>query len=187
MPAADYSFTPGALRPPTTISVRPEGLSVVTGAVSRRVPWAEIRTIQLAFDPTRFDRQRFECRLFPRAGAPIGILSTSYLGPGRFQLQAAEYRQIVEEIHECLRAQGKDVAFAAGTTSLRYGINIAILFTVLGLLVPALVIAGTAFLGPLVILQLIAMAVGLWWAGKWFLANRPSTYDPRAIPEGLLP
>ncbi len=181
-----YSFQAGAVSPKLILTTSTEGLLVIENLKPRVIPWAKFRRVQLGFDPTRFDKNRYRCRLFMEDGAVLTIFSTTFKSLGNFEAQDVEYFKFIEALHDHLQRYGSGVAFGGGVGGARYTLNA--IAAVFGFVVFSLVLligglaAGPLFFIPLILWIFLARAV---W--KWFAINRGEAYDPRKIPAKLLP
>ncbi len=182
-----YTFTPDIASKPLTLSASAEGLAVAGGAQAQKITWSDVMQVELWFDPTRFNRERYRCRVSTRSGRTVEIESTTCRGVGDFLAQSAEYQSLIQAIHVNLLAHGKNVAYRGGVGGSRYLLNILGLAVGVAAFSVALNVAGVSYLGPTVIVHLIVILFGASVALKWIKKNRPSSYDPRTIPAELLP
>lgn len=182
-----YTFTPDVVSKPLTLAASAEGLTVTGGAAPQKITWSDVMGVELWFDPTRFNRERYRCRISTRSGRVVEIESTTCRGVGDFVPQSAEYANLLGAIHVNLLAHGKNVAYRGGVGGSRYVLNLLALAIGVAAFSWALSVAGVSYLGPSVIAHLLVILFGASLAVKWVKKNRPTTYDPRTIPAELYP
>lgn len=183
-----YATRNNALEPAVTWVLDDAVLRLEDGnAPPREIPLREIAGIELTFSPTRFEPNRFLCRLRLNGGGQREFFNRTYRGIADFQDTSAEYTTFVRQLHEALARHHPGCRFAAGVSGARYALNVA-----------ALILAGVVLLGALMFFVL----VGLVWVAliklvlvvfytpaalRWLKRNHMRTYDPLAIPKELLP
>lgn len=187
MTATRYRFKASATDLTAEFAATQEGLTIEMGGPERRITWSDVMAVRLWFDPTRFDRERFRCRLATRSGQSLEFASTTCRGVGDFLPQPAEYTAFVQAVHGMLLAHGKNVAYRGGKSGARYLLNLLALGVGLAALSLALSLAGLSYAGPTAIVHLVLVIFGARTAVRWFRHNRPVSYDPRTIPAALLP
>lgn len=186
MGTTQYEFTASAFSGASLFAVTDSGVALVNGGVSTVLPFADIVGVALAYEPSRADLTRYTCRITGSGGQVILVPSSTYRGFADFESQAGAYRSVVLALHGALLSHAVPVRFGSGVSASRYLLNIGCLLVSLPLFLGALSIAGTA-IGIPAVLHLVIIVLLLPFVWKWMRRNRPGVYDPRAIPESLLP
>ncbi len=186
MTQVSCSFKASAASALTYFSVGSEGVSLVRPGVIDALPFEYIESVRLSYMPSRFDSQRYCCDIAGRGGKRMRVLSTSYVGPGRFEPHATEYRAAILALHSALVASGHPVQFGSGISGPRYAFNIGCAVLVVPIALALLIGMGTAMGVPAFLHALVMLAL-LPFAWRWLRNNRPQRYSPSAVPPELLP
>lgn len=188
MGSVAYTFKTDALgSTPMLVSLTESGIVAVQSGTATIIPLDDVASVRLWFDPTRFDRQRYRCRITSSKGKNISLCSSSVEGLGQFKPQLVEYRAIVEALHRALVRRGAAVSYTAGKSRLSYALNVgsvAVAFAAVGAIVLSVGFDG---LGPVTLVKLLVIALCMPALLKWIRRNRPRSYPPLAIPADVLP
>ncbi len=183
---ASYSFKPNILGNPQVVALTESGMASILGGKATIIPFERVVGVRLWFDPTRFDAERYRCRVDGRNGERILFQSSSCEGLGNFVAQPEEYRQLILDLHARLAAHS-GIRYRAGLGGLRYTCNVVVMCTVFVLLAHVMVAIGMELFGPFVLVQLLVMAWFTPRAWRWIRRNRPLVYEPTAIPSRVIP
>lgn len=177
-----------AFRERACYEVTEHGLRMSVGGKTREFPFADIGAVALDFAPTRFQRNRFRMRIYPKSGGTIEITNESYEGPASFSAHDADYVRFAEALHGAILASGVPAEFRSGNSTAGYLVNIAIVVGTAALLysVLPLLVAGYGPVG-IVGVKLLVIAFMLPTLWRYMKRNRPKTYRPDAIPATALP
>ena len=186
MTIAEYRCTTSVFSGEARFGLGPGGITHEIGTVRNVLPLAEVASVALAYEPSRADLARYTCTITGRRGHVVQLQSTSYRGVADFVSQADAYRAFVLALHRALLPRAGEVRFGTGVSTSRYLLNLGCLLVSLPLLLGVLALFGTA-IGIPAVLHLVLIAVLLPFVWKWMRRNRPGTYDPRALPDALLP
>lgn len=150
------------------------------------VPLAAITRVSLLYDPTRFQPNRFRCRIQCRDGRTFTFRSEHYSGFATFEDRSASYRHLVTALCQRTSMANPGCVFASGKNRPAYWLQIAFLTLGLLVLLVILLIAWTA-IGWVVILKLILLALMMPMLVRWVGRNRPGNFDPANPPDRMLP
>jgi hypothetical protein len=141
------------------------------------VPYDQIASIRVRFDPTRVDRVRERCDLVHANGARVSLFSTRYVGFANFEDQAAVYKPFINELTRRTLAVRPQTSIHSGLTWPSYIVQHGFLLAALLALVSILGVAGFPALGTIWAKIIIALSyVGVLWA-----------YARRNVPRKLNP
>lgn len=183
---SEYTARRNALGADTTWRIGGEALEVHQGSGAvLRIPFDEVRSLNLRFHPTRYALQRCRCRV-RGASASTTIDSVSYRGFLDFEDRAEAYTLFVNGLVDAL--SDGEAAFTCGASPPAY---IATALLALGV-VPILVLvvgwyllsAGLSALLAVKVLLLLAMSPTLW---RYLTRNKPGRFEPGHIPPSALP
>lgn len=183
-----YATRNDAFSPARTFELAAQGVVVDSpDKAKREIPFRDIVGIELAFAPTRPERNRYRCGLLLQKGETIEFFNRTYRGVYDFHDTSAEYVAFVRALHEAVAQRNPACRFAAGVSGGRYALNVAAL--VFAALVVAVALVCFLLIGLVwvVAVKLILIAFYAPAALRWLKRNQPRTYDPRAIPSELLP
>ncbi len=111
------------------------------------VPYDQIVSIRVRFDPTRVDRVRERCDLVHANGARVSIFSTRYVSFANFEDQAAAYKPFINELTRRTLAVRPQTSIHSGLTWTSYIVQHGFLLAALLALVSVLGMAGFPALG----------------------------------------
>ena len=181
-----YTYRRSAFDEETTVTAGEQGLEIERAGAARTLPYAEVASVRLSYSPTRFDDSRYECRIQRRGGDGLLITSTSYKGFASFENRKAEYRDFVVLLHERLGGW-RGVRFLRGDLPLRYWLSLGCGGGGLVLLAIFLFATGLMYVTGIALAKLVLLLLMLPLGIRYARTNKPSTYDPAALPERLLP
>lgn len=150
------------------------------------IPLASIRRIRLSFDPSRSRTNLFRCHIHNHTGKIAVIQNIHFKGFASFEDMSPAYCSFVETLVPRVASLSPGCVFATGTSWLGWTANAVFLFITFSFLVLAMIWFYTA-IGALVIIKLILIAFFIPLVIRWFLRNKPGTFPPNAIPQGILP
>ncbi|MDD3444453.1 MAG: hypothetical protein PHS60_03525 [Zavarzinia sp.] len=81
-----------------------------------RIPYAEVESLEVIFDPTRFDRTRHRCIIHAKGGWKISIPSTFYRGFADFEDRGASFYPFVAALAGKVREATPRARIRAGLT-----------------------------------------------------------------------
>jgi hypothetical protein len=181
-----YEFQRGVMDPHVFVELGDDGMTVtLDGAPPRLVQYNDISLVQLSLTLDRSSiSDTFRCSIELRSGDTLAFDSVAYVSFGAFKPTA--YRAFVEELHRKLLSGGHRAEFIAGDKTGRFALRL------LGTI-------GIALLSmAIVILMLniswwhaaiVALLFGwlTWYQVRGLRRNETRRYDPREIPQNLLP
>lgn len=151
-----------------------------------RIPLATVESIRLFYAPTRFQTGRYGCRIGLRGGHSLGLQNEHFEGFATFSDRSATYRELVLALIRRRAALGAGCRFLCGTSWLNWIVQTGILLGS-GLLLAAVFLAFGPSSNGMITVKLLLIAAMVPVAVGWVVKNRPRTFDPGAVPEGLLP
>ncbi len=179
-------FKSGLLAGVDSVELLDTGIQV-TGRRGRPrfLAYTDIELVRLRHAPTRDLPELYICKLESRAGEPMRFGSLTQAGfPKGYVL--VPYRAFVKELHARILAAGGRTQFWAGqgTGQMVLGLIGTIVVTVLLLIKVA---SDTRITGWALLPMLAIVAWFVWTQVRNLRANETRRYDPRAIPEEVLP
>ncbi|MFN3891915.1 MAG: hypothetical protein ACK4MV_16085 [Beijerinckiaceae bacterium] len=192
-PETIWRLTPGALvrerigEPPRSVwrtivevgyrVLFPWGGPLTSDGWPDRVPYEDISSLRVRFDPTRFDRSRERCDLVGPGGARVSLFSTRYVSFGSFEDTSDGYKPFINELTQRVLAARPETAVYSGLTWTSYIIQHGVLLLALLALASVLAMAGLPALGTVWAKIIITLSyVGTMWA-----------YTRRNLPRKLNP
>lgn len=151
----------------------------------RFLAYTDIALVRLRHTPRRDLPEFYICKLEPRAGKPMRFGSLTMAGfPKGYVL--VPYRAFVKELHARILAAGGRPQFWAGqgTGQMILGLLGTIVVTILLLIKIG---SDTRITGWAVLPMLAIVAWLLWIQIRSLRASEARRYDPRAIPDDVLP
>lgn len=150
------------------------------------VPLEEIATIRLIYAPTRFQTGRYACRIGLRSGHSLGLQNEHFEGFATFTDRSESYRALVLALIRRRAAIGGGCRYLCGTSWVNWIVQTGILLGS-GILLSAVLLAFGPSSNGMIAVKFVLIAAMLPIAVQWVLKNRPGTFDPDAVPSGLLP
>ena len=183
----EHSVRVSALEPERTWKLRGDTLWICTeGQVELPIPLSEVCELRLAFEPSRFQLNRFRCYLRNAFGPCATIQNEHFTGFASFHDRTDTYLELVRSLISRIAVINPACRFKAGTSAFNWWLQAVILSTGLMLLGAVLFFLAPA-IGWLVVVKLALMAVLIPVVISWFSRNRPRTFSPDAIPTKLIP
>lgn len=183
-----YATRNHAFAKETTWVLDGDTLRVEDGAgPPRMMALRDIASVRLEFSPTRFERNRFRCRLKPRNGAALEFFNWRYAGLANFPDTSAEYVPFVRELVAALLRHAPGCRFQGGVTWLSYTLNLLLTGFVLVCLALVSLFLYQNSLSWLIGLKVLILIFYVPTLVYWLKRNRPRTFVPPTIPDELLP
>lgn len=151
-----------------------------------RIPLATVESIRLFYAPTRFQTGRYGCRIGLRGGHSLGLQNEHFEGFATFSDRSSTYRELVLALIRRRAVLGAGCRFLCGTSWLNWIVQTGILAGS-GLLLAAVFLAFGPSSNGMITVKLLLIAAMVPVAVGWVVKNRPRTFGPGAVPEGLLP
>jgi hypothetical protein len=186
-PAPSYAFKPSLIGPSCEFTLKPDGLHWQMGARGGRIRYERIRAVRLSYRPVTMQSRRFVAEIWSTDNPKIQIVSVSWRSLADQARQDGAYSAFVTELHRRLAASGSTAQFTTGVPAVSYWLGVVIFVAVL--ISMAVMIVRTLKLGQWSASAIIAaiFAVFALQIGNYFRRNRPSRYQPDAIPREVLP
>ncbi|MEP2774831.1 MAG: hypothetical protein ABJQ29_14730 [Luteolibacter sp.] len=150
------------------------------------IPLAHITTVRLSYEPSRMQTRRYRCRLYSALGLSAMIQNDSYKGFADFEDRSDSYNSLVRLLILRIASINPQCIFKSGTSQLSWWAQAIMIAVIFGILILVSILLYTA-IGALVIIKLLIIALFIPTLIRWFMKNRPHAFDPKDIPEGLLP
>lgn len=182
-----YRQRPHALSAEVEFEVRPDALAWEdakgnTGSVA----YGDIERVRLTYDPARIRQTRHVADLFTKAGGRVRVTSTTFAGMGMYKPRNRAFVAFLDTLHANL-AGHPNIRFETGRGWMSYVAYLAVWFACLLAMLWGTWQFWLADQRALAIALVLMVAYFGWMAGEYARMNRPGTYDPRAIPRGILP
>lgn len=146
----------------------------------------DVRQLRLSHTPTRYVGNYYRCELLLANGAKFEFRNHSFMGFANFEDRSAAYRIMVYALISRLREQQAQCQFRVGVSSTSWWLNL-LFFSVIMVVLLALLLVMWVSVGWLVVLKLLLIAIFVPRAIGWFRKNRPMLFDPTTVPEHALP
>ena len=182
-----YAYRPRMIGSGNSFRLGQHSLEWNMGGYPGQIAYPMIATVRLSYRPSNLGSRRFIAEIWPRSGAKIEIASASYKSPVAMEDQGPDYRAFILELHRRVAESGGECRFEAGFAAWRWWPMVAIsIAAAVGLFFVAL---QTLRNGDMPTMFLVAAFVFLFAWQMWPLItrNQPQRYDPRYIPERVLP
>ncbi len=142
-----------------------------------RVPYDQITSIRLRFDPTRVDRVRERCDLVGLNRQEVSLISTRYITFGDFRDETTTFRPFMDQLTRRVLATRPETPVYSGLKCSSYILQHAVLLIALLAFAGALGLAGVPALGTVWAKALIALSyVGVLFA--YARRNWPRKLNP---------
>lgn len=156
------------------------------GQADISIDLAKITTVRLSYEPTRMQTGRYRCRIYGPLGLAAMIQNESYMGFTSFESRSDTYNSLVRLLIPRIASLNPQCIFKSGTSHLSWWGQALMIAIVFGLLLILLIVLYSA-IGPLAIIKLVIIAFFIPPLARWFMKNKPRTFDPSDIPKSLLP
>lgn len=181
-----YCVRHDVLEKPRTLRLTTTGLAIdASDGGTTVLPWAEIRQVRLRFFPTRVQTNRFEC-LVIASTFNLKFSNEFYQGIAQFDDRSADYRRFVIALCAQVAAGNPTAEFLSGRDTWVLMLEYGFLAAMALLFAWVLWITGSP-LGWLIWVKLGLIAVFLPTLIQYFKRSQPARFDPRVIPEMVLP
>lgn len=182
-----YAFRPRLIGSGHVFRLSEHSLEWNVSGMSGRAAYPMIKAVRIGYRPSNFGGSRYVAELWPRNGARIEIASTSYRSMVAMDDQSPAFNAFMRELHRRIADSGADCSFAAGFAAWRWWPMAAVgVLTALALVYVSIhTIAGGDLASGALVLGFIVLFT--WQLLPLILRNRPRTYDPRNIPDDVLP
>ncbi len=182
-----YEFQRSKADPHMGVELGDDGLVLTVGGAPRRVvPYGDIATVRLSIAREHDEvPAHCACTLELRAGESLAFGSIAY-EPATNDFKSTAYRPFVEALHEKLLTSNRRVRYMAGEKT--KGTVQLVVMTIITLFVVAGSVAFVIDQPWWMILSAVLADVSLLWAVFGVLRRDwPRRYEPRAIPQALMP
>lgn len=186
-PEARFSCRMSLLEKERVWSIGPDGQLACEeeGSVSR-IPLQRIVEIRLTYEPMEYQSERYRCRLRSADAGTLVFQSTHFAGLANFEDRGPAYRSFVKSLIARTARVNPGCVFIGGCSMLKWRIYLVVLSAIfLGLTVVLVVL--WAYIGWLVLVKLLLIAIATPALLRWFKRNRPAAFAPDRIPDHLLP
>lgn len=153
----------------------------------RAIPLGQVRSLRLDYAPTRPERNRYRCQLMLPSGQTLTCFNRTCAGIYDFRDTSADYVGFVSALAAALAQHAPGCRFVTGATHASYAFNLAataFVLLLLGSVAWFLLVSGLVWLLAIKALFLLFYLPTLF---RWVARNRPRSFDPAAIPTGVLP
>jgi len=182
-----YTVRPHAFSPPHQYILTQDSLVCEAGGERMVMPFESVESVCLSQAPTPFTDHRYTMQVTAEHGASFRIVNRSYTRLGAFEDRSADYAAFVRAFHAALIRTNRPVRYLAENSAI--GRPGKLLLTVLGVVAVAAAAAMlvTMETEPSVFIEAALIVLAVPVAFALLRSGRRTTYDPRAIPPGLLP
>lgn len=147
----------------------------------------DVAQVRLRFFPTRVQPNRYECIVTWTNGREVKLSNEEYRGVLNFHDRSAEYCRFVRALSAAVAAENPRAGFVTGRTWLPMILEWSFLGAMLALLVVVLLLVGQIEFHTFVVAKIALVACFVPVLVQYARKNRPRSYDPRAVPEMILP
>jgi hypothetical protein len=147
----------------------------------------DISEIRLAYAPTRWETNRYRAQIIFRQGGMAELFNVDYRGFADFAQLNDEYVAFLRELHRRLADKSVPVVLRKGNSAAAYVGNIALAALIAVGLAAIFVVLVTIGLAWLAIVKLMVILFFIPTLIRYMQRAKPGTYDPRAIPDDMLP
>jgi hypothetical protein len=146
-----------------------------------------IAEIRLAYAPTRAATNRYRAQIIFREGGMAELFNLDYRGMLDFPEQNEAYVAFLRELHKRVAAAGKAVRYRQGNSMAGYIGNIALTVFIFAGLVGLFFLLMAIGATWLVVVKLALVLYFIPVLIRYIRRAKPADYDPRAIPDEVLP
>jgi hypothetical protein len=182
-----YQFRPRMLGSDHSFRLGPDSLEWNVAGHSGRTAYPMITYVRLGYRPSNLGGRRFTTEIWSRNTPRIEIVSASSRSLVATEDHGAAYTAFIRDLHLRIAGSGAHCRFEAGFAPWRWWPMVTIgAATVLGMgFVLVRAIAAGDFRASILMLGLVAVLA--WQMLPLVVRNRPRQYDPRHIPDDVLP
>lgn len=182
-----YAFKPSLAGAAWTFRLRPDVLEWTVGRRRGQVGYADIRRLRLSFRPISMQAYRFVAEIWPRHGAKLRIVSSTWRSMVEQRRQDAAYRDFIAALGHRIAGAQPAMSVEIGLAPPIYwpgaGMVVAVALGLAALEVRAVQLeawSGAAFIGGFFMLF-------LWQTGTFLGRNRPARCRADALEDRVLP
>lgn len=182
-----YSYRPRAVGAACSFRLGLHSLDWDLGGTSGSTAYPMISMIRIGYRPSNFGTRRFIAEIWSQRGPRLEIASASHRSLVALDDQGADFRKFIGELHRRIAASGGHCRFEAGFAAWRWWPMAAVgVVTAAALVYVALttLLRGDFAAGLLIVGFMVLFAWQMW---PLIARNRPRRYDPRHIPEAVMP
>ena len=139
----------------------------------------DINRVELKFTPTKHYGGIYQCIVHSHFGKAI-ISNRKYLSPANFSYQNEEFNGFIRALHEKL-ANVEGIEFRRGLSKSSFYTQLVAMLIIMPLVISVMLAFGQLIIAGLMLLIVLIRLV------PFFKKNKPGNYDPRNIPDRLLP
>ena len=182
-----YQFRPRMLGSDHSFRLGADSLEWTVGNHSGRTAYPMITCLRLGYRPSNLGSKRFTTEIWSRNTPRLEIASTSTRSLVASEDHGAAYRSFIRDLHLRIANSGGECRFEAGFAPWRWWPMVAIgIATMLGMGFVALrAIMSADFRATAILIALVGLLA--WQMLPLVVRNRPRRYDPRHIPDDVLP
>ncbi|MCC6946251.1 MAG: hypothetical protein IT539_00655 [Bradyrhizobiaceae bacterium] len=182
-----YSYRPRAVGGGLSFRLGEHSLDWNLGGTWGSTPYPMMTMLRLGYRPTNFGTRRFMAEIWSQKGPKLEIASASYRSLVALDDQGPAFKDFMRELHARIAASGGNCRFEAGFPAWRWWPMAAVgaatgaflIYIAFSTLASGDMSAGLLMAGFIVLLA--------WQMWPLITRNRPRRYDPRHIPEDVIP
>jgi hypothetical protein len=182
-----YQFRPRMLGSDHSFRLGADSLEWTVGNHSGRTAYPMITYVRIGYRPTNLGSKRFTTEIWSHNAPRLEIASTSTRSLVASEDHGAAYSSFIRDLHSRIAWSGAKCQFEAGFAPWRWwpmvAIGVAMLFG-LGFVAVRAVVSGD-FRASALIVGLVGLLA--WQLVPLVVRNRPRLYDPRHLPDDVLP
>lgn len=180
-----HSYRPSAFEKERHYRLTAEGITIECESFQPVfISYDSINAIHLTFDPSRFDTNKYVCKMYYNREV-TWISSSHYVSMGTFENRGASYRAFLMALHQNL-SHFQSIRYKRGIAYAKYYALLFLVFVTIFLVSWAL-ISWLPSSNGLILFRLMVFAYMIWASYGYFKKNKPGNYDPLSIPADLLP
>ena len=154
---------------------------------SGQTAYPMIARVRLGYRPSNLGNRRFMAEIWPRQGVKLEIASASYKSLVAMEDQGPAYRDFMRGLHQRIVAAGGDCRFDTGFSAWRWWPMVAVSAAAIAAMAyVAFMALGNGDAASILLIGGFMLVFG-WQMWPLISRNRPERYDPRNIPERILP
>jgi len=184
---ATYNFRSTAFTKENALTLYADKLLVknLSTEAERSIEWSQVKEVVLAFANSKNTPDVYLCTLKFQMGTDLVIKSVHYKGLADFEKREEDYALFVRALHEVL-AKERHIHFKKGISK---GLYILMgLLSIFGIgmyiAISIVMLFSTIIVGILCLIFTPFLGMKLY---AYMKKNQPGTYDPKALPDYLLP